>query len=356
MNRHDDTTATIGSPISCFIETRLVWSAMTDLPLTLACVPTDRSRSIIDGSIRIPGVTLTVLPDEPEDIFRRALREGAFDITEMSMSSHITMTARGDPHYVAVPIFLSRAFRHSGIYIRTDRGISRPEDLKGKKIGIPEYQQTAILWVRGMLRDMHGIGVRDAHWRTGGVLTPGLSERVALSLPNGIDVKPIGPSDTLDSLLAKGELDAVISTRVPTCLDDPCAPVARLYPDYRAAETEYYRRTGFFPIMHCLALRRSLADGYPHLPRALFEAFAKARRQAIDELGMINAFRVTLPWPPMAIEDAKALMGEDFWPYGFRRNYDELAAMTRYAEEDGLTAGRVRPEELFHPSTHDLAA
>jgi 4,5-dihydroxyphthalate decarboxylase len=329
---------------------------MADLQLTLACVPTDRSRPIIDGTVGIPGVTLTVLPDEPEDIFRRALREEAFDISEMSMSSHITMTARGNPHYIAVPVFLSRAFRHSGIYIRTDRGIRRPEDLKGKRIGIPEYQQTAILWIRGMLRDLHGVGVRDAQWRTGGVLQPGLGERVALSLPEGIDVKPIGPDDTLDGLLTAGALDAVISTRVPTALTNPDVPVVRLYPDYRAAETEYYRRTGFFPIMHCLALRRSLAEQYPELPRALFEAFAKARKQALAELAMINAFRVTLPWPPMALEDAKALMGEDFWPYGFARNRDEIATMTRYAEEDGLTARRVRPEELFHPSTLELIA
>lgn len=329
---------------------------MADLCLTLACVPTDRSRPIIDGQVKIPGVSLTVLPDEPEDIFRRALREQAFDITEMSMSSHITMTARGDPAYIAVPVFLSRAFRHSGIFIRTDRGIRTADDLKGKRVGIPEYQQTAILWVRGMLRDFHGIGVRDIHWRTGGVLQPGLGERVALSLPEGIDVQPIGPDETLDGLLTRGALDAVISTRVPTALANPDIPVARLYPDYRAAETDYYRRTGFFPIMHCLALRRSLADEHPDLPRALFEAFAKARKQALAELAMINAFRVTLPWPPMALEDAKALMGDDFWPYGFRRNRDEIATMTRYAEEDGLTMRRVQPEELFHPSTLDLTA
>jgi 4,5-dihydroxyphthalate decarboxylase len=328
---------------------------MADIRLTLACVPTDRSRPIIDGHIKIPGVSIAPLPAEPEEIFRRALREEAFDITEMSMSSHITMTARGDPAYVAVPVFLSRAFRHSGIYIRTDRGISRPEDLKGKRIGIPEYQQTAILWMRGMLRDLHGIGVRDVQWRTGGVLEPGLGERVALSLPDGIDVQPIGPDDTLDGLLTRGVLDAVISTRVPTALANPDVPVARLYPDYRAAETEYYRRTGFFPIMHCLALRRSLADQYPELPRALFQAFAEAREQALAELAMINAFRVTLPWPPMALADAKALMGDDFWPYGLRRNRDEIATMTRYAEQDGLTTRRVQPEELFHPSTHDLA-
>jgi 4,5-dihydroxyphthalate decarboxylase len=329
---------------------------MADLNLTLACVPTDRSRPIINGDIAIPGVAVSVLPGEPEEIFRRALREQAFDITEMSVSSHITMTARGDPAYIAVPIFLSRAFRHSGIFVRTDRGIRHPEDLKGKRIGIPEFQQTAILWMRGILRDFHGVGVRDVAWRTGGVLTPGLGERVPLSLPPGIDVQPIGPHETLDGLLTSGELDAVISTRVPTAVDKPDVPVDRLFPDYRAAESDYYRKTGFFPIMHCLALRRSLADQYSELPAALFHSFAAARRQALAELAMVNAFRITLPWPEMALQDARVLMGEDFWPYGYRRNAEEIATMTRYAEEDGLTARRVNPEELFHPSTLDLIA
>src|SRR5262245_40369022 len=163
---------------------------MTPLDLTLACVPTDRSRPILDGSIAIPGVRIKSLPGEPEEIFRRALREEAFDITEMSMSSHITVTARGATAYVAIPVFLSRAFRHSGIFIRTDRGIHAPVDLKGKRIGIPEYQQTAILWIRGMLRDEHGIAVRDVEWFTGGVNEPLPGERIALTpdcAPRGCD-------------------------------------------------------------------------------------------------------------------------------------------------------------------------
>jgi 4,5-dihydroxyphthalate decarboxylase len=329
---------------------------MPALDVTMACVPTDRSRPILDGSIAIPGMRITALPGEPEEIFRRALREEAFDITEMSMSSHITVTARGESAYVAVPVFPSRAFRHSGIFIRTDRGINVAADLKGKRIGIPEYQQTAILWLRGMLRDEHGIGVRDIEWLTGGVNEPLPGERIPITLPPGIRVASIGPQRTLDELLRTGEIDAVMSTRVPKCLDAPDGKVSRLFPDYRAVEAQYFNRTGFFPIMHTIAVRRRLAEQYPELPANLFRAFHAARDQAITELGMVNAFRVALPWPAAVLDDARAALGRDFWPYGFRRCYDELATMTRYAYEDGLTARRVAPEELFHASTLGLTA
>jgi 4,5-dihydroxyphthalate decarboxylase len=274
----------------------------------------------------------------------------------MSMSSHITVTARGETAYVAVPVFLSRAFRHSGIFIRTDRGINVPADLKGKRIGIPEYQQTAILWIRGMLRDEHGIGVRDIEWLTGGVNEPLPGERIPITLPPCIRVTSIGPQRTLDELLRTGEIDAVMSTRVPMSLDAPDGKVTRLFTDYRAIEAQYFKRTGFFPIMHTIAVHRRLAEQYPELPANLFRAFRAARDQAITELGMVNAFRVALPWPAAVLDDARAALGTDFWPYGFRRCYDELATMTRYAYEDGLTARRVAPEELFHASTLELTA
>jgi 4,5-dihydroxyphthalate decarboxylase len=329
---------------------------VSDLALTLACVPTDRTRPLLDGRVGVPGVRFEFITGEAEDIFRRALREQAFDVTEMSMASHITMTGRGEAAYVAIPVFLSRCFRHSAIYVRTDRGISRPQDLKGKRIGIPEFQQTAIVWVRGILRDLYGVGVRDIVWRTGGVNAPGLAERVALTLPEGISVAPIGPQQTLSSLLQEGELDAVIATRVPSCLGRPGVPVARLFPDYQAAEIDYYKRTGFFPIMHCLAVRHPIADAHPELPGALFEAFAKARAIALEEVARINVLHASLPWPAAALADARALMGENYWSYGFAANRNELATMTRYAQEDGLTLGRVEPERLFAVSTLDLAA
>jgi len=329
---------------------------MADLALTLACVATDRSRPILDGRVSIPGVAITPMPGEPEQIFRRALTEECFDISEMSMGSHITVTARGAATYVGIPVFPSRAFRHSSIFVRTDRGISGLEDLKGRRVGLPEYQQTAALWVRGMLRDLHGVDVRDVAWRTGGQEEAGGSERIRIDVPAEIDLQPIGPDETLTGMLVAGELDALISPRPPSCLGDPDVPVGRLFPDYRAAEIDYFQRTGFFPIMHCMALRRSLAEANPQLPALIFEAFAKARDLALAELAMINVLRVTLPWGASALAETKAVMGEDFWPYGFARNRDEIAAMTRYAHEDGLAAREVAPEELFHPSTLGLTA
>jgi len=329
---------------------------MTDLKLTLACVATDRSRPILDGRVAVPGVAFDASPGEPEAIFRTALREHAWDVTELSMSSHITVAARGDAHYVGIPVFLSRAFRHSGIYVRADRGIDRPEDLKGRTIGLPEYQQTAALWVRGILRDLHGVGVRDVSWRIGGVEQTGQQERIRLDLPADLDVRPIGPEETLNGLLMAGKIDAIVSPRPPSSLGDPDIPVGRLFPDYRGAEIDYHRQTGFFPIMHCLAVRRTLAAEHPDLPGKLFRAFVEARNMALAELGLINVLRVSLPWVASALADTKEVMGEDIWPYGFRRNRDEISAMTRYAHEDGLTARRLEPEELFHPSTLDLVA
>ncbi len=328
---------------------------MTDLRLTLACVATDRSRPVLDGRVTVPGVTFEASPGEPEAIFRTALRERKFDVTELSMSSHITVTARGDAHYVGIPVFLSRAFRHSAIYVRTDRGIERPEDLRGRTIGLPEYQQTAALWVRGILRDRHGVGVRDARWRIGGVEQAGQTERIRLDLPADIDAAAIAPDATLNGLLAAGEIDAIVSPRPPASLADPAVPVARLFPDYRAAEIAYHRKTGFFPIMHCLAVRRELAAAHPDLPRRLLAAFTEARDLALAELGLINVLRVSLPWVATALADTQAVMGADIWPYGFARNRDELAAMTRYAHEDGLTATRLDPAALFDPSTLDPA-
>jgi 4,5-dihydroxyphthalate decarboxylase len=328
---------------------------VTDLRLTLACVATDRSRPILDGRVTVPGVVLDATQGEPEAIFRTALREQTYDVTEMSMSSHITVTARGDAHYVGIPVFLSRAFRHSGIYVRTDRGIDRPEDLKGRTIGLPEYQQTAALWVRGILRDLHGVGVRDVKWRIGGVERSGQGERIRLDLPADIDAAPIGQDETLNGLLAAGGIDSIVSPRPPSSLSDANVPVARLFPDYRAAEIAYHKQTGFFPIMHCLAIRRELAEAHPDLPGKLFKAFAEARNMALAELGLINVLRVSLPWVAAALAETKDIMGADIWPYGFPRNREEIAAMTRYAHEDGLTADRLEPEALFHPSTLDLA-
>jgi 4,5-dihydroxyphthalate decarboxylase len=321
------------------------------LRLSLACTTSDRTRPILDGRVTVPGVSLTVLPGEPEDIFRRALRDRAFDVTELSMGSHIVTTARGDAPYIGIPVFPSRAFRHNAIYIRNDRGIRTAADLAGKRIGLPEYQQTAALWVRGILREHHGVETQGIAWRTGGMEETGGSERVALKLPPELDVRPIGAQETLNGLLASGELDAVIGPRPPSCFVARSAPVDRLYPDYRAEEEAYFRATGFFPIMHCVALRKELAAEHPWLPLEIFRAFARARAMAVADLSLVNVLRASLPWIAAEAEAQTRIMGGDPWPYGFARNRDEVAAMIRYAVADGLAAQAIAPEALFHPST-----
>jgi 4,5-dihydroxyphthalate decarboxylase len=323
------------------------------LRLTLACTSSDRTRPILDGRVTVPGVTLTVLPGEPEDIFRRALRDRAFDVTELSMGSHIVTTARGDAPYIGIPVFPSRAFRHSAIYVRTDRGIRSAADLAGKRIGLPEYQQTAALWVRGILREHYGVDTRGIAWRTGGMEETGGSERVALTLPPGMDVAAIGPAETLNGLLASGELDAVVGPRPPSCFVARSAPVDRLYPDYRTEEEAYFCATGFFPIMHCVALRKELAAAHPWLPVELFRAFARARAMAVADLSLVNVLRASLPWIAAEAEAQTRIMGGDPWPYGFRRNREEVGAMIRFAVADGLAAREIAPEHLFHPSVLD---
>jgi 4,5-dihydroxyphthalate decarboxylase len=315
------------------------------IPLTLACTGSDRTRPLMDGRFRVAGADITFIPGEPEDIFRRALRDRAFDVSELSMGSHIVTTARGDAPYVGVPVFLSRAFRHSAVYIRTDRGIRTAADLAGRTIGLPEYQQTAALWARGFLREHYGVDTRGIAWRTGG-------ERIAITLPDGFDVKPLGRD--LEAALAAGEIDALIGPRPPRCFADRSAPVDRLWPDTRAEERDWFARTGFFPIMHCLAVRRDVAERHPWLPVELFRAFAAAKRASVDELRLVNVLRVSLPWIAAEAEAQIAAMGGNPWPYGFARNRDEIAAMIRYAVADGLAAQEIAPEALFHPSVLEL--
>jgi len=317
---------------------------MAKITLTLACAASDRTRPLLDGRVSVPGVDFVFLPGEPEDIFRRALRDRAFDVSELSMGSHIVTTARGDSPYIGVPIFLSRAFRHSGVYIRNDRGIASAADLAGRTIALPEFQQTAALWVRGFLREQYGVDTRSIRWRSGG-------ERVAIAPPPGHDLAPLGmdPAEALES----GAVDALIGPRVPASLGQ--GVVTRLWPDYASEEKCWFKTTGFFPIMHCLAVRRDVAEAHPWLPVELYRAFAVARAMSLAELRLVNFLRVSMPWLASAFEEQMAIMGGDPWPYGFARNRAEVAAMIRFAMADGLAAREIAPEDLFHPSTLDAA-
>lgn len=324
---------------------------MSLLPLTVACWDYDRTRALMDGRVAVEGCDIRYLPLSPEEVFFRAFRHGEFDVSELSFSSYIMATARGDCPYVAIPAFVSRAFRHSGIYIRTDRGIDKPDDLKGRVVGVPEYQVTAAVWIRGMLEDEYGVAPSDVDWRSGGVEEPGRHEKLAIDLPAGVRVEPIPADRTLGAMLEAGEIDALVAPRAPSCFVRGAPNVGRLFPDFRSVERSYFEKTRIFPIMHVVGIRKSLAEAHPWLGASLMKAFEASKALAMPQLLEVTALKLTLPWVARETEDTIALMGEDYWPYGVEANRTTLDAFLRHHHEQGLSPRRMTPEDLFLPST-----
>jgi len=263
--------------------------------------------------------------------------------------------ARGEQHYVAIPAFVSRLFRHSSIYIRTDRGIKGPADLKGRLVGVPEYQMTANVWVRGMLEEEYGVKPRDIKWRRGGLEEPGREERARMKLPPEIDLEAVPTDRSLSDMLEKGELDAVIGARAPSCFLRGAPNVARLWPDYPAVEEAYFKKTKLFPIMHAIGIRKSLVEKYPWVAVNVYKAFLKAKALCMHELGQIGHLATTLPWPIAAYDRARAVMGEDFWPYGAHENKHALETLARYSFDQGLSVRRVPLDEMFAKPTYELS-
>jgi 4,5-dihydroxyphthalate decarboxylase len=325
------------------------------IPLTLACGDYDRTRAIQDGRVQVEGCALTYIPLEPEEIFHRAFKHQEFDACELSFSSYLRTVDAGTSPYIGIPAFVSRIFRHSGIYIRTDRGIRTPQDLKGKLIGLPEYQITAVVWLRGLMQDEYGVKPTDIRWRQGGIEEPGRTERTPLKPIPGLDLKPLPDGKTLSGALESGELDAVFSARAPSCFMRGAPNVGRLFPDYRAVEKDYYKKTGMFPIMHLIGLKREIAAAHPWLPASLYKAFCQAKTYAMRDVWEVNALMITLPWLVAEADETAKLMGEDFWRYGVRENAAEIEALTRYSYEQGLVQRKLRFEDLFPPSVIEVS-
>ncbi|MEK9752464.1 MAG: ABC transporter substrate-binding protein [Rhodospirillaceae bacterium] len=322
----------------------------------MTCWNYDRVAALLDGRVTIPGVELAVEVQYPTQIFASAFTEAPYDISELSASSYVMQLAKGACPYVALPAYLSRAFRHGGIYVRTDRGIAGPKDLEGRLVGVPEYQMTMALWARGLLADEYGVDTDRLRYRTGGLNQAGRKERLTLDLPARMDVAPVAEGRTLNELLVAGELDAVIAPAPPDAFVAGDARIARLFPDVRAAERDYYARTGIFPIMHLVGLRRELAEAQPGLARAVYDALLESRRLAMAELAATataSANRIQLPWLAAEWEDTRALMGVDYWPYGVERNRAALDALCRYSVAQHLAPERLSPDRLFHPETLD---
>ena len=325
------------------------------LELSLAVCDYDRTRAIFDGRAPIEGCDVTAVALEPEESFHRAFKFQEFDVTEISMSSYLLSLARGEAHYVAIPAFVSRLFRHSSIYIRTDRGIRAPADLKGKSIGVPEYQMTANVWVRGMLEEEYGVKPADIKWRRGGLEGPGREERARIQTPAEIDLAAVPADRSLSDMLEKGELDGVIGARAPSCFLRGAPSVARLFPDYPAVEEAYFKKTKLFPIMHAIGIRRSLAEKYPWVAVNVYKAFIKAKALCMHELGQIGHLATTLPWPVYEYDRARKIMGEDFWPYGAHENRHPLTTLARYSFQQGLSVRQVPLEEMFARPTYELS-
>jgi 4,5-dihydroxyphthalate decarboxylase len=328
---------------------------MAKLSLSLACCDYDRTRALFDGRVTVEGCDVHAVAIEPEEAFHRAFKFQEFDASELSLSSHCITTARHEHGYVAIPAFVSRLFRHSGIYIRTDRGIASPEDLKGKTIGLPEYQMTANVWIRGLLADQYGVAPTDIHWRSGGMEDAGRGERSKITMPADLDLQPIPQNRTLSEMLATGELDGVIGARAPSCFTNGAPNVGRMFPDYRRAEEEYFRETCLFPIMHVIGIRRTLLDRHPWLAVSLYKAFVQAKALCMAELGQIGHLYTSLPWAPAEYEHVKKLLGDDYWSYGIDANRITLRTFLRYHHEQGLSHRLLTVHDIFAPAIFELS-
>jgi 4,5-dihydroxyphthalate decarboxylase len=321
------------------------------LQLSIAVGNYDRIRPLADGDVHIDGVDPVFMLQDPEEIFFRAFRHADYDICELSLSSYSIKTAAGTSPYIAVPIFPSRAFRHTSIYVRADRGIDKPEDLKGKLIGVPEYQLTANVWVRLLLEEEYGVKASDVVWVRGGYEDPTRVEKISLTLPEDIKLEDAPEGETISSLLASGKIDAVIGPRAPSCFDRRHPDVRYLFDDPHKSAADWYRRTKLFPIMHTLGIRRTLANDHPWLPGALMKAFERSKSLALARLSDTAATKVTLPFVEDQLRAARALMGFDFWSYGFSQNEHVVDRFLARHHAEGLSGRRLQPRDLFHPAS-----
>jgi 4,5-dihydroxyphthalate decarboxylase len=324
---------------------------MAKLRLTLGCWSYDRTRALLDERVRPDGIDLNYLNIPVEETFFRMLRHKEFDAAEMSLSSYVMSLFQPEPPFVAIPAFTSRFFRHSCIYVHAASGITEPKDLVGKRVGTPEYQMTAAVWIRGILSEDHGVPVSSVVYVTGGEEEPGRPEKLPLDLPPDIRVERIGADETLSSMLARGDIDALYTARMPSSFRSGNGTVRRLFEEFPAVERDYFRRTGIFPIMHTVVIRREVYERDPWVAQSLYKAFLAAQREAYADLAETAALKTMLPWLPAHVEETRREMGDDFWPYGLERNVRTLATFVRYSYEQGLAKRLLEPAQLFAPET-----
>jgi 4,5-dihydroxyphthalate decarboxylase len=319
------------------------------LHLTLAVCDYEHTREIAQGIVRADGITLTPLVfPSIEEITFRFTRNLEWDVSELSFGKYIAIASAGNAPMIAIPVFPSRMHRHSAIYVRPDSGIRTPKDLEGRTVGVPEWAQTAGIYVRGFLQEEYGVDLRKLRWMQAGVDEAGRAEKVALKLPDGFQLQA-RPEKTLSGMLESGELDAAISARVPGAFTRGKA--RRLFPDARTEEARLFEKTGVFPVMHLMTLKRSVYEQHPWIAMNLFKAFDEAKRRCLSLIADFTCSRLPLPWGPAFVDEILAKHGEDPYPYGVDASRKTLEAFSRYAHEQGVTARRMTVEELFARET-----
>ena len=323
---------------------------MVQVPLSVCFWNYDRTMPMADGRVKLEGCDATFHIRRPEDAFHRAFYHAEFDVTELSFSRFMARYSEDNVAYDVIPVFPSRAFRHGALFVRTDRGIDRPEDLKGKTLGLFDFEMTAALVARGMLADEYNIAPQDISWVVGAVEDDGghIPQGETKSTATGIEINLAHEGRSLNALLADGQIDGIVGLYEPSCMAVG-APVKRLFPDWRSTEQDYFRRTGIFPIMHTVAIRKSLLAENPWIAESVYKAFCDAKDIAIAELQVPQASKVTLPWVVAEYAATSEIMNGDVWPYGFAANRNVIEAMIRWSQNDGLLSRSLTAEELFVP-------
>ena len=316
------------------------------LHLTLAATDYDHVRDLMNGVVRPEGAVLTAFVLPVEEVFYRFIKNREWDVSEMSFGKFIGYASQGNSPFIGIPVFPSRVFRHSAFYVRTDRGIAKPKDLEGKRVGIPEWAQTAGIYARGYLSGTAGVDLRKIHWVQAGMNEAGREEKVEFKLPAGIQYEQRRDT-SISAMLLSGEIDAAISARVPDAFENGGGKIARLFPDYRAEEARYHAATGIYPIMHVIAMRRAVFERYPWVAMNLFKAFDEAKRRSLERIRDLTASRIPVPWSAAIVDEWSKDFGADPFPYGLEANRTTLAAFCRFAHEQGVTAKQLTPDDLF---------
>lgn len=314
----------------------------------------DRTAALATGAVQPAGIRLNYLRLTSPEIFWRMLRFGDFDASELSCANYFTLRSRGDSRFMAIPVFPSRTFRHSAVYVNTAAGIRQPADLRGKRVGCPEYGMTMAIWVRAFFQHDYGVLASDFTWVSGGVEEPGRRDRVSTQPPAGVRLESAPPDRSLSHMLEDGELDALFSPSAPSVFRKGSPKIARLFPDFPRVEAEYFHRTGLFPIMHTVVLRRDVYDRYPWAALSLYNAFVEAKELALESLHDTDVLAVSLAWMAAYAEQEVALAGPTLWADGFAANRPVLEALKSYLAEQGLLANDFQLEEVFAPNTLEV--